>query len=237
MFNDTLPMAVSCDTAPAAVRAAPVFYVVSRKKLATLFLATFGMYAMYWFYKNWSNYKKHSLATGSDEVRSIWPVPRGFFSVFFTHSLFRKVKAHGRDNATIAAWGDRWHAWSVVGYTLGSDALNRMSNKSPEFGWVDILSFAILLPWLVKMLQAQDMINLACADPAGDGNRRFTKVNYLWIGLGVLFWSVIVVGAVLARWYPESLDEPPAAVDQSTVTTSHGLSTPADLLSARQRIC
>lgn len=204
MINDTLSMAGS--RAACAVPAIPAFYIVSRKKLATLFLATFGMYAMYWFYKNWSNYKKHGLVTGGDEVRSIWPAPRGFFSVFFTHSLFRKVKRHGRDNPTIAAWNDRWHAWRVAGYTLGSETLNRMSAKSPEFGYIDIASFVILVPWLVQILRAQDMINLACGDTAGESNRRFTKANALWIGLGVLLWIVIVAGAVLARWYPGSPD-------------------------------
>lgn len=60
------------------------FYVVSIKKFTILFMATFGFYSIYWFYRNW----KMSKAKYRDDI---WPVARGIFSIFFVHSLFDYV--------------------------------------------------------------------------------------------------------------------------------------------------
>ena len=34
------------------------FFPTSQRKLVVLFIATFGAYPVYWFYKNWALYKK-----------------------------------------------------------------------------------------------------------------------------------------------------------------------------------
>ena len=60
------------------------FYIVSNTKFLLLYFFTLGLYTVYWFYRNWSLYKQ---STGE----SMWPVMRGIFSIFFTHSLFRRV--------------------------------------------------------------------------------------------------------------------------------------------------
>jgi hypothetical protein len=163
------------------------FYVVSRRKLTILFIATFGVYAIYWYYKNWSQYRKHG--PSSDEAReSIWPVPRAIFSIFFIHSLFNKVKALGQDQPQVAAWRDDLGAWWLVILSIAVSVLDRMERKSiglPYTSWFGYLGFLLLL---FAYLKAQAMINASCGDPLGKSNDKLTGANWVWIVIGGLCW-------------------------------------------------
>ena len=174
---------------------APTFYVVSRKKLAILYLATLGLYGIYWFYKNWSNYKNCS----SDKFnvdRSIWPVARGIFSIFFTHALFREIKAYGRDKEALAEWNNEMLATQVVLFMIAANVLDRLSARSIGSPYTDIGSVLIVVPLLGLLLSAQHMINIACGDPDGKSNSRLTNANYVWIALGLIFWVLVILGFI-----------------------------------------
>lgn len=178
------------------VTVAPIFYVVSRKKLAILYLATLGFYGVYWFYKNWSNYKNYS----SDKFnvdQSIWPVARGIFSIFFTHALFREIKAYGRDKAALVEWNNATLATQLVLFTIASNILDRMSYRSIGSPYTDVASLLIMMPLLGLLLSAQNMINVSCDDPKGESNSHITSVNYVWIALGAILWFFIVLGFIL----------------------------------------
>lgn len=175
---------------------APVFYVVSRKKLAILYLATLGMYGTYWFYKNWSNYR-NCRSDRFNTDRSIWPVPRGIFSIFFTHALFREIKAYGHDKATLAEWKNESQATKLVLTMLVSNTLDRLSYRSIGSPYTDLASLVIILPLLSQFLSAQHMINVSCGDPDGESNSRFTKANYAWITLGLISWISLIIGFFL----------------------------------------
>lgn len=172
---------------------APTFYIVSRKKLAILFIATLGMYTVYWFYKNWSNYKNRISDNFGDD-RSIWPVPRGIFAIFFTHALFREVKAYGHDKATVAEWNNESQATKLVLTMIVSNVLDRLSYRSIGSPYTDVASLLILAPLLAQVLSAQQMINVSCGDPNGESNSRFTNANYAWIVLGLLIWILVIFG-------------------------------------------
>jgi len=174
---------------------APAFYVVSRKKLAILYLATLGLYGVYWFYKNWSNYKNCS----SDKFnvdRSIWPVARGIFSIFFTHALFREIKAYGRDKAALAEWNNESLATLLVLFMISGNVLDRLSARSIGSPYTDIASLLIMAPLLGLLLSAQHMINVGCGDPDGKSNSRLTNANYVWIALGLIFWFFFIRGVI-----------------------------------------
>lgn len=178
------------------VSVVPIFYVVSRKKLAILYLATFGLYGVYWFYKNWNNYKN----CRSDKFnvdRSIWPVARGIFSIFFTHALFREIKDYGRDKAALAEWNNGSLATQLVLFMIVSSGLDRLSYRSIGSPYTDIASILIMAPLLGLLLSAQHMINVSCHDPGGESNSRLTNANYLWIALGLIYWFFVILGFIL----------------------------------------
>jgi hypothetical protein len=57
---------------------------MSPTKLATLSLVTFGLYEIFWFYRNWKKLK----ARGAD----LMPIMRSIFAPLFSHALFRAVQ-------------------------------------------------------------------------------------------------------------------------------------------------
>jgi hypothetical protein len=170
----------------------PLFYVVSKRKFAILFLATFGGYAVYWFYKNWDRYRDGS--SFDSEAGSIWPFPRAIFAIFFVHSLFRKIKAHAPDKPALTAWASNAHAWQLIVFLLAGDVLDRASARSIGSPYTDYLSIVIMAPMLALFLWAQEKINISCDDPSGAGNNRLTKANYFWIILGALWWALVILG-------------------------------------------
>jgi hypothetical protein len=169
----------------------PMFYVVSKRKFAILFLSTFSAYTLYWFYKNWDRYKrKHPEASRFGSTIS--PAVRAAFSVFFTHALFRKVKAHGRDQPALARWRSSLHATVLVALMLLSNVVD--SFIAGPAG--DIASFASVFVLVLPFLAAQAMINLSCDDPQGMGNDRLSKANWAWVIAGGVLWVLMLVGLV-----------------------------------------
>jgi hypothetical protein len=179
------------DAAAAAASEDNMFYVVSRRKLAILFIVTFGMYAVYWFYKNWSRYKHHASWTAEDRPR-VWPVPRAIFVVFFIHSLFSKVKEYGREKPAVAAWDNNATATIMVLLYIAISILDRLAKRSIGLPYTDILSFVGMVPLLFTFLKAQAMINASCNDPEGKGNDKLTGANYVWIVIGGLLWVLAI---------------------------------------------
>jgi hypothetical protein len=180
------------DAELAALAAAPPFYVVSRRKLAILYLATFTLYTFYWFYKNWACYKgKHPEA--SRFGTTVWPVPRAAFPMFFTHALLRKVKEQGRRLPQVAAWRSGWTATFAVAWMVLSAVIDLPLQGTAG----DLVSIAAIFPLLLPLSQAQRMINLACGDPSGASNDRLTRRHYAVIVLGCLFWAATLIGLFL----------------------------------------
>lgn len=62
-----------------------VYYPVSMPKLIVMWLITFGIYGVYWFYRNYSYIKKR-------ENNSSMPVARGIFNIFWYYPLWSKLK-------------------------------------------------------------------------------------------------------------------------------------------------
>jgi hypothetical protein len=174
----------------------PMFYVVSTRKLAILFLATGGLFAIYWFYKNWDRYKD-ACPQASKPGSTIWPVPRALLAVFYVHALYRKIKAHGQDKPAVAGWKNNLDATVLVLLLVVSSFLDRAAQHSLGSPYTDWLSLASVVPLLFLFVKAQKMVNLSCNDPDGAGNSGFCKANYAWIICGALFWMFAMIGLFL----------------------------------------
>ncbi len=167
-----------------------MFYVVSPKKFWVLFIATLGMYMIYWFYKNWSQYKK---ATGDNS----WPVARAIFNIFFTHALFRKINNKLKEKNIESDWKHAWLATLYVVITILDRVLDRLAGKGvSEVASVLFSLLSIpLIGWI--FYQAQLRINLACESPNGEDNSNFSAANIIWIILGALLWLVFLAGLAI----------------------------------------
>jgi len=175
-----------------------LFYVVSPLKFWLLFLMTFGFYQIYWFFKNWQNFKT---VTGQTMI----PPLRGLFSIFFAHSLFREVDAVLEERKIAAQWSPGSLATVYVITAIGNNLCDRLSKMNVGSPVTDGLA-VILIPVVAYVLyRAQCMINLAMGDPKGVSNSRFTVWNILWILSGGIIWLAAGVGVVVMIFYPELL--------------------------------
>jgi hypothetical protein len=166
------------------------FYVVSIRKFTVLFFITTGLYAIYWFYINWKNYRNYS-------GKSIWPVPRAIFSIFFTHSLFSEVQNSLNEKGKTYSWNPGSLATIYVVLTIASQILDKMSRKDIGSPYTDLLSI-LILPFIYSALvKAQKAINFSQNDPEGDSNNTYTIGNYIWIALGTALWMMITFGFLM----------------------------------------
>lgn len=174
------------------------FYVVSPKKFYILFIATFGLYQLYWFYKNWELYKK----TGN---YNLWPIPRAIFSIFFTHALFRYVNKELEEKQIKSNWSHATTATLYVIITIFSNLSDRILEKTVG----EVVSGIILMltipvtAWI--LFQAQMRINLACGSSKGEENSILTLANYAWIFVGLSLWLLFAL-MIFVLIYPESLN-------------------------------
>ncbi|HYQ03412.1 MAG TPA: hypothetical protein VER96_32280 [Polyangiaceae bacterium] len=152
MIDPYAPPSSDVDDEPAIVyrsRSAQFFHV-STSTLATLYLVTFGMYGVYWFYKHWSVRKR------AYRLR-ISPVARAVFSIFFVHRLFKLIDETARATGVSTRWSPSTQATSYVMLVLGLRIFGSFA-----FG-VESLVFQIaaLVAIVIPLVAAQRVANLA----------------------------------------------------------------------------
>lgn len=185
------PQADLASTTPEAKQ--PPFYVVSRGKFLTLFILTFGLYRLYWAYKNWKQFKQ-------DSGEEMWPVARAIFAIFFTHALYREADARLKRDGLAFKWEPGELATLFVVASIVRNVLDSLARNNVGFPQVDIANLLMLpvLAWITWL--GQRGLNAAAGDLHGQSNARFTPINYLFMVLGTALLVVVCLGMmVMAR--------------------------------------
>ena len=173
------PKAVVDDVVPAdSSIGQPAFFPVSIPKLVVLSICTFGLYEVYWFYKNWQLIKAR-------ERSSILPVPRAIFAVFYCYACFARVRdfdAPGLPEPKLAA-GLLAAAWIVL----------TLLQRLPDQYW--LISFLAVAP-ILPVQNVANRIN-ASISPGHDRNAKFTGWNWVVIAIGICVLVLAVIGSFL----------------------------------------
>ncbi|PCJ29753.1 MAG: hypothetical protein COA90_11245, partial [Gammaproteobacteria bacterium] len=119
------------------------YYVVSIRKFTILFLATFGIYYLYWFYQNWSLYKAKNEAT-------IWLIPRTIFNIFFTHTLFKNIDNTLKKKSIEHSWSPTTLATLYVVITIIGNILDRLPDEAQSLPV--IIASVLTLPLVAYIL-------------------------------------------------------------------------------------
>lgn len=154
----------------------PMYFPVSLTKLFVMSFCTFGLYEIYWFYKNWSLIKQHD-----DKAENIMPALRALLACFFCYSLFSRIQetAEAQELRISLATGFLTSGWII--FTL----LWRL----PDPYWmISFLAVFFLLP----VQSAVNDIN-SSASPQHDPNSRFTKLNIATSLIGI---TVLMLGTI-----------------------------------------
>ena len=163
------------------------FYVVSGKKFLLLYFFTLGLYTLVWFYIHWRRYSRSN-------KKKMWPVMRAIFSIFFAHSLFKRICDAAIEKKPDLKWNHQNAATIYVLFAVAGSILDRLSYKSIGTPTTDILSILTLLVTAPVIYKAQMTANVACQDEFGLSNKTMTPINILWIVLGGLIWLVALIG-------------------------------------------
>ncbi|MCL2656718.1 MAG: hypothetical protein FWD62_04735 [Betaproteobacteria bacterium] len=169
--------------------AGTAFYVVSQRKFILLFIASLGLYQIYWFYMNW---RRQKITAGL----AIQPALRGIFAIFFTHALFKRIDAQLETRGLSLRWSPNAIASAYVVLSLASAMQDRFAAE----GVSPPLSFGISLLFLgaimLILLPVQRTINTVCSDPEGKSNNSLGYANIVWLILGGVFWLLILLGLI-----------------------------------------
>lgn len=156
----------------------PYFFTPSTLKFVLMSVCTFGIYELYWFYKNWILIKERT----NQEMMPFW---RAVFAPLWAYSCFKHIKlaAEERGNSAPPSIG----LLAIVYFVL--QAMWRL----PDPYWlIFILSFAPIIPI--------NTVALAINQNIGDKNyENSTFSTWNWVGLigGGLFVVLAIIGTFL----------------------------------------
>jgi hypothetical protein len=160
--------------------AQPMFFAVSQLKLVVMSTVTFGIYDLYWFYRNWKLIKQRT-------SRDIMPFWRAFFAFFFCYSFFREVKGSAVARSVAVEFSPGLLAAVWIGVTL--------CWRLPDPYWlVDTLAVLALLP----VQKVVNEVNASFA-PNHTPNARFSA----WNIAGIVFGGLLFVLAIIGTFFPE----------------------------------
>jgi hypothetical protein len=158
----------------------PVFFPVSPLKLVVLSTVTFGIYELYWFYRNWKFIKER---TGSD----IMPFWRAFFAVLFCYSCFSQVRgvATSRGIAFPSSAGLLAVVWIAL----------TLAWRLPDPYWfICWLTPLVLLP----VQNVVNRLNMGVA-PNHNPNARFSGWNIVATVVGGILLVLVIIGTLLPQ--------------------------------------
>lgn len=168
------------------------YFPVSEGKLMTLYILSFGLYGVYWFYKNWKLQQPKM-------DKKIIPLMRAIFSIFFTHSLFNRINKSAEHleqkhtfNANLLA--TFFVAAVVVGNLLDRIAASTSVLENLSNNTIIITSLVIFLLSAYPLAAVQATVNRINNDMLGYLNHKYSMWNYLLIVLGVIFWVMLALG-------------------------------------------
>lgn len=167
------------------------FYVVSTQKFTILFLATFGIYSVFWFYRNWKMYKNYH----DDDIS---PIARGIFSIFFAHSLFEYVDLAIERKSQKYNWSPSLYATLYVLFAIGGRIADKLSESSIGSPLTDIISILLIFTTCFVLARVQVAINFSQDDEQAQTNSRLTLANYLWCVPGLAIWVLALLGLAVA---------------------------------------
>ena len=154
------------------------FFTTSTLKLALMSICTFGIYELYWFYKNWVLIRER---TG----QNIMPFWRASFAPLWAYSCFRHIKSSADENNIQESLS--------IGFLAFFYFIFQALWRLPDPFWlVSSFSFALLIPANSVALKVNKHLVSDFSN-----NERFSGWNWVGLVLGGLLFVLSLLGAFL----------------------------------------
>jgi len=186
---------------------APYPYVISILKLSILSVATFGVYEVYWFYKQWKSFKV-------ERELKVSPVARAIFAGIMSYSLFKEVSKAVRSV-------DKTKSGLEAGFLAIAYFILLSLWKLPEsYWWLSILSFLPLIP-------VQKAINSYWKEKYHNKvtSSRFGLGNWIWSIIGGILVLLAIAGTISSE--STSINTSGSQSNEATETTNVSNSSPS----------
>jgi hypothetical protein len=161
-----------------------MYFPVSLMKLTVMSICTFGLYQLYWFYRNWRLIKER-------EEIGIAPVFRAYFASLFCYALFMRIQddAEAQELPITLAAGFLAAGWIVLTLLVAL----------PDPYWlITFLSVIFLLP----VQSAVNDINREM-NPKHDPNSHFSWWNMAIAAIGGILLVFVITGTL----FPDGIAE------------------------------
>lgn len=150
---------------------------VSPTKFIILCVFSFGLYGLWWQYKTWRFFKQW-------QQTDILPVWRTIFSLFNINALFKTI------NQFAYSTGDYTPMPNPTGLATGYIILNLFA-RLPDPVWIVALGAS---GFLVPPYRAFRDAMLQAPAYGGRDQPHFSTRQVLALSLGLVFWSLVLVG-------------------------------------------
>jgi len=136
-------------------------------------ICTFGLYEIYWFYKNWNLIKQR-------EGTNIAPFWRAVFGYFFCYQCFSRIRAHAEslDLSQSVPAGPLATGWIITSLLWNSRSI--------------LAGLDVDISFHASGAGACNRIN-STITPHHDPNRRFSVWNLVGIVVGAIFMILAII--------------------------------------------
>jgi hypothetical protein len=156
----------------------PLFLHISVARLILLSIASFGIYEAYWVYKNW----KYINERGRLGIRPFW---RGVFSIFFCHSLLRRIQEDNDARALIEPSFSVQLATGWVILVILANLVGRAPGIAPSI-------IAAMMPSYLFLVPVQNYINSVTEKRSpGASYYGWSAGHMVCLVVGLIFWASI----------------------------------------------
>jgi hypothetical protein len=162
------------------------YFAISSKRLALFSILTFGIYEIYWFYKNWQAVKKA-------EGQNISPFWRAIFAVFFCHSLFKKVLESAKNRGYQKSYSSGWLATAYILLLVVGNGLSKVESNDPG---LNLIWLIVAVATFVPLLSVQKAINFNNEKVKGGvvSKQGFSGGEVTLIVIGVIWFLLVLIG-------------------------------------------
>ncbi|MDD3940310.1 MAG: zinc-ribbon domain-containing protein [Candidatus Pacebacteria bacterium] len=162
------------------------YLAISPKRLALFSVLTFGIYEIYWFYKNWEAVKKA-------EGQNISPFWRAIFAVFFCHSLFKKVLESAKAHDYKESYSPGWLTAAYIALIFIGNTLSREDSSDPILNLFCLIVVSITF---IPLLSVQKAINFNNEKNKEGATLKqgFSGGEVTLIVVGVLWFLLVLFG-------------------------------------------
>ncbi len=165
------------------------YFSISISKLRNMYLLTFGLYCIYWFYKHWKLQNTYS-------APSVMPLVRAIFAIFFTHSLAHRIKLSMENKKIPGSKSLSLFATLFVVLVILTNIFSKLAGTGDYPYYFDYIWLALLYFSVMPLVEIQDKVNALKSDPLGLANSNYNWQHILIIILGSIMWLLVILGII-----------------------------------------